>query len=66
MFKVYVKSETSFDGRKHVGDFDDYDKAFEKVDNLIEEDKDVKYIVEETNGKVNIYGDLVVEVIDEN
>ena len=66
MYKLYVKSETSFDGRKLVGEFKDSDKAYEKIEEELAKDENIKYILEETTGKVDIYGDLIVDVIDEN
>ena len=66
MYQVYIKTETGFDQKKLIGEFKDYDKAYETIEVELEKNKDLKYVIEETTGHVNIYGDLEVTVIEEN
>ena len=66
MYQVYIKTPTAFDGRKLIGEFSDIDEAHEKLEQELAKDQDIKYLIEETTGKVDIYGDLIVNVIDEN
>lgn len=66
MYQVYIKKETSFGSKKLIGEFSDVDEAYEKVDAEIAKDKDIKYVIEETTGQVDNYGELMSTVIDEN
>lgn len=66
MYYVYLKEDTGFDSKKLVGEFKDYDDAFEKVDEELAKDKSVKYVVEETTGHVDNYGELITRVVEEN
>jgi len=66
MYQVYIKVESSFDSKKLVGEFKEYEKACEKAESEIAKDKDIKYVIEETTGRVDNYGELVADVIDEN
>lgn len=66
MYHVYVIDETAFDPKKHVGDFGNIDDARKRLEREFTKNPDTKYIIEETTGHVNIYGDLTAEVIEEN
>lgn len=66
MYQVYIKKETGFNSKDLIGEFKDIEKAYEKIENELAKNKDIKYIIEETTGHVDIYGDLTVEVIEEN
>jgi len=46
--------------------FKDIDKAYEKIEDELVKNKDIKYVLEETTGHVDIYGELTVDVIEEN
>lgn len=65
MYQVYIK-KAGIMSKKLVGEFKDYDKAYEQVEVELAKDKDIKYIIEETDGHVDIYGDLTASVIEEN
>jgi hypothetical protein len=65
MYQVYIKIETGFD-RIKIGEFKDYDKVQEKIETELAKNKDLKYIIEETTGSVNGYGELIADVIEEN
>ena len=66
MYQVYIKTKTGFDRKKLIGEFSDIGKAREKIDAELAKDEDIKYILEETTGHVDIYGDLIANVVDEN
>ena len=66
MYQVYIKVETAFESKKLIGEYSDYDNATEKVEEVLAKDKDIKYIIEETSGHVDSYGNLTANVIDEN
>ena len=66
MYQVYIKKETGFMSKDLIGEFKDIDKAYEIIENELAKNKDIKYVIEETTGHVNIYGDLTVDVIEKN
>lgn len=66
MFQVYVQKGNEDLSKTLVGEFKDYDEAMDKAEAAIEGKDGLKYIVEETNGCFNSYGDLVSTVIAES
>ena len=66
MYQVYIIKETGFESKKLIGEFKDYEQASERVEKELEKDKNIKYVVEETTGHVDSYGDLLTSVVDEN
>jgi hypothetical protein len=66
MYQVYIKTETDFDSKKLIGEFRDIDDAYEKIENELAKNKDIKYVIEETTGCVDNYGDLVARVVKKN
>lgn len=66
MYHVYIKNQSGFDSRKLVGEFADYEKAQEKIEAELEKDGNIKYVIEETTGAVDVYGNLIVDIVDEN
>lgn len=66
MYKVYIKNTEGFESKKLVGEYDDIDDAYEKIDEELAKNKDIKYVLEGITGHVDNYGDLVSKVIDEN
>ena len=59
MFQVYTAKDKSELSKNLIGEFKDYDEA-------IEGKSDLRYIVEETNGCVNSYGELIPTVVAES
>ena len=49
-----------------VGEFTDLEEAMEKARKCIENRPELRYIVEETDGHVNNYGELITTVIAES
>lgn len=66
MYQVYIKTETGFERKKLIGKSSDYAEAYGLVEAELSKNKDLKYVIEETNGRVDIYGELIIDVIDEN
>ena len=66
MYQVYIKVETGFDPKKLIGEFREFDKACERADAELAKDKDIKYVIEETTGRVDNYGELIADVVKEN
>lgn len=66
MYHVYVIDESAFDPKKHIGDFSDIDMAKSRLQKEITRDPETKYIIEQTTGHVNSYGELIATVVEEN
>ena len=66
MYQVYIKKGTGFDPKHLIGEFRDFDKATERVQDELAKDPALKYIIEETTGRVDNYGELVATVVEEN
>ncbi len=64
MYHVYIKEDNVYGAKKLVGEFNDLDDAYDKADELKEDNK--KYVIEETTGHVDNYGELIVTVVEEN
>ena len=66
MFQVYTAIDKSELSKNLVGEFKDYDEAMDFAEKSIEGKEGLRYIVEETNGCVNSYGDLIATVVAES
>ena len=67
MYHVYTVDKNNPDFSKSaMGDYRDFDDALEKAEKCIENKCNLKYIIEETDGHVNSYGDLVASVVVES
>jgi hypothetical protein len=66
MFQVYTQEGNKELTKTLVGEFKEYDDAMDKAESAIDGKAGLKYIVEETNGCFNSYGDLVATVIAES
>ena len=63
MFHVYTeKSNTDFLST-HVGDFSDFEEAMDAAEKSIENKPELHYIVEETDGSFDSYGELLKQVV---
>ena len=65
MFQVYTQEGKKELTKAFIAEFGDYDEAMDCAEKAIEGKPELKYIVEETNGRMNVYGDLVPYVIAE-
>ncbi|MBR1977434.1 hypothetical protein IKA15_04060 [bacterium] len=66
MYYVYVKEENLFDSKRLIGEYRDIDKAYERADKEVAKNPAVKYSIEESNGNVDNYGELITTVVKEN
>jgi len=66
MYHVYIKQDSDFDPKKLIGNFKDLDAAEERINKELAKNEDIKYILEETTGHVDNYGELISTVIKEN
>ena len=66
MFQVYTATDKSELSKNLIGEFSDYDEAMDCAEQSIEGKEGLRYIVEETNGCVNSYGELIATVVAES
>ena len=66
MYHVYTEKNHSEFTRSLVIETPDYDLAMEKAEKAIEGKHELRYIVEETDGSMNSYGELVATVVAES
>lgn len=66
MYHVYTEKNHSEFSRSLVIETTDYDLAMEKAEKAIEGKPELRYIVEETDGSMNSYGELVATVVAES
>jgi hypothetical protein len=66
MYQVYLKEQDGFSSKQLIGEYKDIDDAYAKVDKTLEKNKDTKYVIEETDGHVDNYGELIATVVEEN
>ncbi len=66
MFQVYTSTDKSELSKNLVGEFKEWDDAMDCAEKAIEGKKGIRYIVEETNGTVNSYGEQIPTVVAES
>ena len=66
MFQVYTATDKSELSKNLIGEFSDYGEAMDCAEQAIEGKPGLRYIVEETNGCVNSYGELIATVVAES
>ena len=66
MYHLYKKEKNVYDAKVLLGDYKDIDEADKRIEEELAKDPDFKYSLEETTGHVNNYGDLIVDIIEEN
>lgn len=66
MYQAYIIDETAFDPKKLVGEFSDLENAHARIQKELSRNKDAKYVIEETTGHFNSYGELIATVVEEN
>lgn len=66
MYQVFIIDESAFDSKKLIGEFSDIDNAHARLKKEFAKDEDTKYVIEQTTGHVNSYGELISTVIEEN
>ena len=66
MYHVYTEKDYSEFSKTLIGEFTDIEEAMERARKAIENKPELRYIVEETDGHVNNYGELITNVIAES
>lgn len=66
MYQLYIIKKSGFQPKSLIGEFKDSDKAYERIEKELAKDKDTKYILEETCGDVDSYGELIATVVEKN
>jgi len=65
MFQVYTARDKSELSKNLIGEFVDYNDAMDCAEKAVEGKEGLRYVVEETNGCVNSYGELIATVVAE-
>ncbi len=63
MYHVYTERDYSEFSRTLIGEYIDLDEAKAVAEKAIKEDSELNYIIMETDGHVNNYGDLITTVV---
>ena len=66
MYQVYIIKDSGFNPKKLAGEFNDYDKACEKIETELAKDKDLKYVIEQMTGAFNSLGEPLTRVVKKN
>lgn len=66
MYQVYIIDESAFDPKKLIGEFSDIDNAHTRLQKEFVKNAGTKYVIEQTTGHVNSYGELIATVVEEN
>lgn len=66
MYHVYFIDETAFNPKKPAGEFSSIECAHARVEKELARNNDTKYVIEETTGHVDSYGELLTTVVEEN
>lgn len=66
MFQVYTEKDYSELTKSLVGEFKDIDDAVDAAEKAIENKEGLRYIIEETTGHMNSWGELQTRVVLES
>lgn len=66
MFHVYTQKKGAELTKTLIKEFKDLEEAFECAEKAIEGKPDFKFVIEETTGHFNSYGDLLTDVVAES
>ena len=66
MFQVYTSTDKSELSKNLIREVKEWDDAMDCAEQAIEGKKGIRYIVEETNGTVNSYGEQIASVVAES
>ena len=66
MFHVYTEKNHSEFTRTLIGEYKDFDKALELEKKAITNKQEMSYIIEESGGHFDSYGNLITEVVEES
>lgn len=65
MYHIYTLKDRSEFSKTLVAETKDYDEALEKAEKAIKDKEGYSYVVEETDGSMNSYGELIATVVAE-
>jgi len=65
MYHIYTEKNHSEFTKTLVAECKDYDEALQKAEKAIDGKEGYNYIVEETDGSMNSYGELIATVVAE-
>ena len=65
MYHIYTERNHSEFTKTEIAQCKDYDEALKKAQKAIENKEGYNYIIEETDGSMNIYGELNSTVVAE-
>lgn len=66
MYQVYTEKDNSEFTKSMIGEFKDIDEAIDFADKAIEGKEGLRYIIEETTGHFNSWGELETRVVLES
>ena len=66
MYHVYTEKDYSEFSKTLIGEYTDLEEAMDNARKAIENKPALRYIVEETDGHVNNYGELITTVVAES
>ena len=66
MFHVYTEKDHSDLTKTMIAEFKDLDEAIEYAKKAIEGKPGLRYIIEETTGRFDSYGELISTVVEES
>ena len=66
MFQVYTEKDYSEFTKSMIGEFKDIDEAIDFAEKAIDGKVDLRYIIEETTGHFNSWGELETRVVVES
>ena len=66
MYQVYVERNYSELSRNLLGEYSSLEDARAVAKKAVSENDELNYIIEETDGHFNSYGDLVTTVVEES
>lgn len=65
MYHIYTLKNHSEFSKTLVAETKDYDTALQKADKAIEGKEGYNFVIEETDGSMNSYGELIATVVAE-
>lgn len=66
MYYLYIKTDNAYDPKKLIGEYASLEKAQQRAESEVAKNPQTKYVIEETTGFVDNYGELIADVIEEN
>lgn len=64
MYQLYIERESDYSPKK-IGEYKELEDAQARAQKEKAADESISYVIEETNGSISSYGDLLTTVIEE-